>query len=52
VFATTIKEDIAMEHTSTRCKITIQEITQKYLRSDIIHNNGCPHTKWADLEYI
>jgi hypothetical protein len=42
VFAAIIKEDIAMEHTSTRARSTIQEITQKYLRSDIIHNRRRP----------
>jgi hypothetical protein len=47
VFAAIIKIDIAMEHTSTRCKIHNTRNNQKYLRSDFIHNNGGPHTKWS-----
>jgi hypothetical protein len=42
VFATIIKEDIAMEHTSTRCKINNTRDKPKIPQFDIIHNRRRP----------
>jgi hypothetical protein len=50
-FCSNNKEDIAMEHTSTKVKINNIRGNSKYLRYDIIHKEEDPDTMDLQIWY-